>query len=98
MEVVPLQSHGCGHLFREMSAVQPEVQHNSICRDDRDKIPKALLELSKMPDSNEVVPTQSRDCRRYFREMAAAKPEVSLTRVVEVLETKFESVSRVFEQ
>jgi hypothetical protein len=45
-----------------------------------------------MPGSKDVVPTQSRDCRRYFREMAAAKPEVSLTHVVGVQEIKLPKV------
>jgi hypothetical protein len=49
-----------------------------------------------MPGSKEVVPTQSRDCRRYFREMATAKPEVSLTHVVGVLETKFQKCFQGF--
>jgi hypothetical protein len=49
-----------------------------------------------MPDSKEVVPTQSRYCRRYFREMVAAKQEVSLTHVVGVLETKFQKCFQGF--
>jgi hypothetical protein len=30
MEVVPTQPHGCGHHFREISAVKPEVSINLL--------------------------------------------------------------------
>jgi hypothetical protein len=78
-------------IWHKMAAAEPEVSLSPVVRSRaRCEIPKVFPEFLRTPDSMEVVPIQQRDCRRYFQEMATAKPEVSLTQVVGVLETKFQ--------
>ena len=62
----------------------------SSCSSARSEIPKVFPGILRTPDSMEVVSTQSRDCGHHFREMSAVKPEVSITLLVGVIETKFQ--------
>ena len=60
------------------------------CTRARSEIPNDCWGFSKTPDSNEEVPTTSRDCRCPFPNMADAKPEVYLSSLVGEVEAKFQ--------